>query len=94
MKRYKRGDKVKPGFFLDLRRGEFIQVDNSSRSIPEHLQGSYVRVHGILAAIIMAILGLGMVLFVPFAAIAGMVAIVGNLFRGRSVRNRTNQKSE
>jgi hypothetical protein len=83
MKRYYKGEKVNPGFFLDLKRVDFIQVDGSSRTIPETAQGSYVRVHGIIAAIIMFILGLGMVLFLPFAAIVGMVAIVGNLLRGR-----------
>jgi hypothetical protein len=89
MKKYTRGDKVKPGFFLDLKRADFIQVDGSSAAIPENAYGSYIRVHGIIAAIIMFILGLGMVLFLPFAAIVGMVAVFINLLRGRRPRTST-----
>jgi|PlaIllAssembly_1097288.scaffolds.fasta_scaffold2211820_1 hypothetical protein len=89
MKRYTKGDKVKPGFFLDLRRADFIQVDGSSTAIPENANGSYFRVHGIIAAILMALFGLGIVLFLPFAAIVGMIAIVINLIRGRRPRTST-----
>ena len=81
MKRYQKGDKAKPGFYIDVRRLDFIQVPGDSPVIPLTATGSYVKVQGILAAILMAIYGLGMVLFLPFAAIVGLIAVIGKPFR-------------
>lgn len=83
MKRYQKGDKAKPGFYLDARHVDFIQVDGGSKVIPESAPGSYVKIHGVPAAIIMGLLGLGMVLFLPFAAIVGLAAYLGKPFRRR-----------
>ena len=81
MKRYVTGEKAKPGFYLDIRHLDFIQVTGDKRVIPESAGKSYIKIQGILAAIIMAIVGLGMVLFLPFAAIVGLVALIGKPFR-------------
>jgi len=81
MKRYRRGDKAKPGFYIDVRRADFIQVTGDSPVIPSGATGSYIKVQGILAAILMAVYGLGMVLFLPFAAIVGLTAFLRKPFR-------------
>ena len=86
MKRYRRGEAAKPGFYLDLRRAEFIQVTRDANHLSDNLKGNYVHVPSILAAIIMAILGFGMVIFLPFAAIVGLIAFIGSLFRRRPAR--------
>ena len=83
MNKYQRGDKVKPGFYLDIRRGEFIQIDRTSNIIPENAMGRYVHIQGILAAIIIAILGLVLILFLPLAAIVGIIVLAIGLFRRR-----------
>jgi hypothetical protein len=83
MRRYKKGDKAKPGFYIDG--ADLIQVD-STRVIPDTAEGSYIKVQGILATIIMAVLGLGMVLFLPFAALVGLAAYLGKPFRRKKAQ--------
>jgi hypothetical protein len=92
MKRFTKGEAAKPGFYLDIRHLDFIQVTGDSLKIPEAGEGSYIKVHGIIAAIIMAIMGLFIVLFLPFAAIVGLVAILTGGRRRASLQPKPTHK--
>jgi hypothetical protein len=77
MKRYQKGDKVRPGFYLNLKTGEYVHLDKWYPVLPEKMDGDYIRIPAALVAVTVPLAGLAYVIYVPLAAFVGLLAFTG-----------------
>ncbi|MBI4286063.1 MAG: hypothetical protein HY670_09250 [Chloroflexi bacterium] len=71
MKRYLGGNKVKQGVYLNMNKGELLQVYGKDLVLPGDDQVKYVRIPAPLAVIGGPFAGLAFIIFVPLTGVIG-----------------------
>ena len=75
MKRYRGGDQVTRGIYLNLASLEVFQSQDQNGALPEARDGDYIWIPTPLALLLMPLMGLGYVMFRPILGIAGLMAV-------------------
>ncbi len=85
MLRYRGGELVKAGTYLSLRTGEFVAIHREGGKLPGETRVQYLRapLPGVMA--VGPLMGLVFILFVPFAAVAAVIAF-GSARLGRMIK--------
>ena len=78
MKRYRGGDQVTQGIYLNLASWEIFQSQNQNAVLPEARDGGYIRIPAVLSLLLMQLMWLGYVVFLPVLGIAGLVAFAAH----------------
>ena len=78
MNRYRGGEQVTPGIYLNLASWEIFQSQNQNEVLPEARDGSYLRIPAPLALLLTPLMGLGYLIFLPVLGIAGLVAFAAH----------------
>ncbi len=74
MNRYRSGEQVGRGIYLNLASGEFFQIPAQGTVLPEGSDRGYVRIPAPLVLVMVPLMGLGYIIFLPMLGIAGLLA--------------------
>jgi hypothetical protein len=89
MRRYIGSEKSPNGVYLNLSRGEFIQVTEAAQVLPGGREVRYIKVPSVLAMVTGPFSGLIFILFLPFIGIAGFIIFLGyKLWQGAVILER------
>ena len=76
MKRYHGKETVRKGVYLNLSNWELIQLYGDTLVLPGNSDVRYIKVAALLAVLGGPFIGLGFILFLPFAGIIGILSFV------------------
>lgn len=75
MKRYKGGDEVKPGFYVNRGAWRVETISGKRRTLPGDDVDVYIRVPGLAVLLIAPLMGAVFAFFLPFIGIALLVTV-------------------
>lgn len=81
MKKYQKGDRLKVGFYMNLSKGELVQVDSIDSLLPLSTEDKFVKIPSVLAILGAPVIGLAYVIFLPLTGICAIFVFLGMRLR-------------